>query len=734
MKKLLLLFPTVSLALAQIPGTLTVTAPIAPPATNSPFAATETRWQKGGFGTWATNYSQITNVDWLPMARREAGMRMYVNGITYSLGSDLTTWTVDSTSGVTGSGTANTIPLWTGSSVLGDSAIRQDGGTIYTDTARNLLFGPIAQLRQTNPLGSQYLQLSRAQNGIANGIQWGVNNATANVFTTTNRWQLVSNATPESGANVGSDLDLVSYSDDAITAATVFRAKRSTGIIDFLHTPTVAGVALGSGTVTSVAASVPSFLSIAGSPITSSGTLTFTLSGTALPVTSGGLGATTFTDGGVLIGNATGAIQATSAGTSGQVLTSNGAGVDPTFQTLAAGGTVTSVAASVPSFLSISGSPVTTSGTLAISYSGTALPVANGGSGATTLTGYLKGNGTSAFTASATIPTTDLSGTLAAAQFPALTGDTTTSAGSLATTTSRLNGISLAGLATGILKNTTGTGVPSIAIAGDFPTLNQNTTGSAATLTTARNLYGFSFNGSAATVSGTDIIASGFGGTGNGFTKFTGPASTEKTFTLPNATATILTDNAKVTLAQGGTGQDLSGGLNLPYVLVRPAAQSYNTSSAETDILSTSGYSVPAGTLGTDGQFLDIDLPALVKNNSGGTSTWRLRIYLAGTLIYDDTSGTLADNANTRPFPLRLRIYRVTSTTASILGSVLLSPSGAATVGFGDISTTGSSYPFAATGAACTWSSANTVRVTLTFSVSNALTIYTGLPPSIEVH
>lgn len=48
------------------------------------------------------------------------------------------------------------------------------------------------------------------------------------------------------------------------------------------------------------------------------------------------------------------------------------------------GGTVTSVAATVPSFLSISGSPITSSGTLAITYSGTALPVANGGTGQTT--------------------------------------------------------------------------------------------------------------------------------------------------------------------------------------------------------------------------------------------------------------------------------------------------------------------------------------------------------------
>jgi hypothetical protein len=61
----------------------------------------------------------------------------------------------------------------------------------------------------------------------------------------------------------------------------------------------------GSGSVTSVAASVPSFLSIAGSPITSSGTLAITYSGTALPASNGGTGLTT-------------------AGTTGNVLTSNG--------------------------------------------------------------------------------------------------------------------------------------------------------------------------------------------------------------------------------------------------------------------------------------------------------------------------------------------------------------------------------------------------------------------------
>ena len=44
------------------------------------------------------------------------------------------------------------------------------------------------------------------------------------------------------------------------------------------------------------------------------------------------------------------------------------------------------------------------------------LGVSNGGTGATTLTGYVKGSGTSPLTASGTIPTTDLSGTVTNAQ------------------------------------------------------------------------------------------------------------------------------------------------------------------------------------------------------------------------------------------------------------------------------------------------------------------------------
>jgi len=107
----------------------------------------------------------------------------------------------------------------------------------------------------------------------------------------------------------------------------------------------------GSGSVTSVAATVPTGLSVAGSPITTSGTLAITYaSGYAIPTTAKqGEWDTAYGWG-----------DHASAG----YLTSE------TFT-----GTVTSVAATVPTGFAISGSPITTSGTLAIAFdTGYALP------------------------------------------------------------------------------------------------------------------------------------------------------------------------------------------------------------------------------------------------------------------------------------------------------------------------------------------------------------------------
>jgi len=69
----------------------------------------------------------------------------------------------------------------------------------------------------------------------------------------------------------------------------------------------------------------------------------------------------------------------------------------------------------------VSGSALT--GLASVPSGAGALPVANGGTGAGTLTGYVKGSGTGAFTASSTVPASDISGTVPAAQLPAMVGD-----------------------------------------------------------------------------------------------------------------------------------------------------------------------------------------------------------------------------------------------------------------------------------------------------------------------
>ena len=102
-------------------------------------------------------------------------------------------------------------------------------------------------------------------------------------------------------------------------------------------------------------------------------------------------------------------------GNTNQVLAKiNSADFNTQWINIAGSGTVTSVDGSGGTTgLSLTGGPITVAGTLTL---GGTLNVASGGSGAASLAGYLIGNGTSAFTASTTIPTTALSGTVTNAQ------------------------------------------------------------------------------------------------------------------------------------------------------------------------------------------------------------------------------------------------------------------------------------------------------------------------------
>jgi hypothetical protein len=142
-------------------------------------------------------------------------------------------------------------------------------------------------------------------------------------------------------------------------------------------------------------------------------------------VSSGGTGNTTTpTNGQLLIGNGTSYKLNTLSPSSGIGIT-NGVGTISIANTgvlsniagtgISVSSTTGNVTISNTGVLSfrttLSGLTPSTATTGAVTLGGT-LGVPSGGSGAVTLTGYLKGNGTSPFTANATIPYTDISGGL----------------------------------------------------------------------------------------------------------------------------------------------------------------------------------------------------------------------------------------------------------------------------------------------------------------------------------
>ena len=185
----------------------------------------------------------------------------------------------------------------------------------------------------------------------------------------------------------------------------------------------------------------------------------------------------------------------------------------------AGAGTVTSVEASVPSIFSISGSPITTSGTLAMTYSGTALPVANGGTGITSF-----GTGVATFL-----------GTPSSANLiSAITDETGT--GSLVFATSpTLVTPALGTPASGIMTNVTGTA--SGLTAGNVTT-NANLTGHVTSVGNAAVLGTFSSSQLATALS--DETGTGFAVFGTSPAITTSLTTPSDSFDLINTTATAV--------------------------------------------------------------------------------------------------------------------------------------------------------------------------------------------------
>ena len=149
------------------------------------------------------------------------------------------------------------------------------------------------------------------------------------------------------------------------------------------------------------------------------------------------------------------------------------------------------------------------------------------GAGAVTLTGYVKGNGTSAMTASSTIPTTDLSGTVTNAQLAnsaiTINGSSVSLGGSVTVTATATNALTIGTGLSGTSYN--GSAAVTIAIDSTVATLtgsqtltNKSISGSANTLT---NIANASLTNSSVTIGSTVLSLGGTATTLAGLTTVT---------------------------------------------------------------------------------------------------------------------------------------------------------------------------------------------------------------------
>lgn len=175
------------------------------------------------------------------------------------------------------------------------------------------------------------------------------------------------------------------------------------------------------------------------------------------------------------------------------------------------------------------------------------------------------------------------------------------------------------------------------------------------TTTNTATLTNKTISGASNTISNlpSSVIVSGTftgarGGTNNAFFEVAGPASSTKTFTFPNATATVLTTNAAVTVAQGGTGASTKAaaitnlGLNQEYcVAMSDQATDLTTGTAKATL-----YFPAAATVSTVRAYVNTaptDSTIIVDINEAGAtlmSTTKLSIDAS-----EKTSGTATSAA-----------------------------------------------------------------------------------------
>ena len=196
----------------------------------------------------------------------------------------------------------------------------------------------------------------------------------------------------------------------------------------------------------------------------------------------------------------------------------------------------------------------------------------------------------------------NIGNSLACSQTPAFTGDTTTTAGSCATTTSKINGVSLAGLGTGILKNTTGTGVPSDAAASDVVALFSSCSGT----------QYLGADGACHTASGSGTVTSS-GSPVNGNVSAFSSATNIVPATAANVVALFSSCSGTQYLGADGNCHSASGSGTVTSVALQSAIPNLFSGTAGTAVTTS-------GTLDPDAQLKTQSANCLVAGPSSGSA------------------------------------------------------------------------------------------------------------------
>jgi hypothetical protein len=438
-------------------------------------------------------------------------------------------------------------------SLAGTVAATNGGTGTNTVTTGDLLYGSAADTWSKLSLGSAYKSL--VVNASGTQVEW---NAVA-----LNQSGAVSGTLPATSGGTGQSG--YATGDTLYSSATNTLAKLP-GNTD--TTPKYMRQ-VGTGS----ASQAPTWDTLAASDITSG----------TLAVARGGTNIGSYTTGDLIYASGTTTLATLADAATGNVLLSGGAGVAPLYGKVGLGTHI--------------------SGTLA---------VANGGTGATTLTGYVYGNGTGAMTASTTIP----------------------NAATTATSANTINAI--------VARDGSGNfsaGTVAAALSGNATT--------ATTLQTARTINGVSFNGSAnitVTASTTAALTAGTYLTSGG----TFDGSTARTFAV-DATST---NTVSKVVARDGSGNFSAGTITASLSGNATTATTATTANATAAALTAGTYLTSGGTFnGSTARTFAVDATSantvskvVARDASGNFSAGTITATLSGNAT-SATSATSATNA-----------------------------------------------------------------------------------------